>query len=174
MKIVSEPFVILPAADVLADFGIERLHADLELQGAGRKLRDDLTQFSGQTVRNHLEMEKHFWLVARKEKFQQRLDGGELEFECAIHELELLQTAIQQPLHRREKFIQRHLPHRNVERRQAELAGERTAARRLDIDDAMRNVGVRVKIIRQGESGKLRQVGGDYLRVGDDVRSLIL
>ena len=46
-------------------------------------------------------------------------------------------AAVEQPLHRGEERVERHVPHRHVERRQAELALERAAARRLDVDDAV-------------------------------------
>ena len=75
---------------------------------------------------------------------------ADVEIERAVNELELLQSAIQQLLHFAEEFVQRNLPHRNVERRQAELAGERAAARRLDINDAMRDVVISVKVVGQG------------------------
>ena len=152
MKIFRKPFVILPAADELADFRIKGLDADLELQRAGRKLGNDFSQLGGQPVGNHLEMIKISQLMPRQKKFQNCLTRQDVQVERAIHKLELLQAALQKFLHRREKFVQRHLPHRNVERRQTKFAGERTAARRLDIHDAVREVRLRVILIGQRDA----------------------
>ena len=109
-------------------------------------------------------MKKHSRLVAREEKIEERFAREKIQVERAVNELKLFQAAIQKFLHRREKFIQRHLPHGNVQRRQAELAGERTAARRFDVNDAMREVRFRVKIVGQGEARKFRQLGQDDFR----------
>ena len=116
IKIVREPFVILPPADERADFGIERLDADLELQRARWKFGDDFAQFGGQPVGNHFKMVKMSGLMARKEKFQNRLAGGYIEIERTVNELELLYATIEQPLHLFEKNGQGNLPNRNVER----------------------------------------------------------
>ena len=98
----------------------------------------------------------------------------DVEIERAVNELELLHTAIEQALQLFEQGGQRNLPDGNVERRQAELARERTAARGLDVNDAMRDVVVGVKIVGQGDLGKFRQFGGNDFGAGDDVWSLTL
>src|SRR2546429_8511984 len=74
------------------------------------------------------------------------------------------QPAVEQPLHRREKIVQRHIPHRHVERGETELALERTPARRLDIDHAMREVFIAVKLIRQFHAVELWKLRRDDLR----------
>ena len=76
---------------------------------------------------------------------------SDVEIERAVNELELFHAAIQQPLQLFEQGGQGNLPHRNVERRQAKLARERTAARRLDVDDAVRDVVVGVEVVRQDD-----------------------
>ncbi len=122
---------------------------------------DDFAQRFGQAVGNHLEMEKMAGLIAREKEFENGSAGGDVEIERAVNELELFQAAIQKLLHLAEEFLQRHLPHWNVERRQAEFAGERAAARRLDVNDAMRDVVIGVKVVGQGELGKVRRLGGN-------------
>src|SRR5260221_10362830 len=100
-------------------------------------------------------------LVAREKEFQDGFAGGDVKGERAIHKLELLYAGIEQALHVVEQCWQRNLAHRNVERRQTKLAGERTTARRLDVDDAMRDVVFSVEIVRQDDPGKVRQFSGD-------------
>ena len=100
-------------------------------------------------------------LIAREEEFEDGPAGGDVEIERAVNELELLHAAVEEPLHFAEEFVQRNLPDGDVERRQAELAGERTAARRLDVNDAMREVVVGVKVVGQGDLGKVGQFGGN-------------
>ena len=144
-----------------ADFLVERLDADLELQRAGRKLGDDFAQRFRQPVGNHLEMKEMAGPIALEEEFEDGLADGDVEVERAVNELELFHAAIEQPLQLLEQGGQGNLPHRDVERRQAEFAGERAAARRLDVDDAVRDVVVGVKVVGQGELGKVRQFGGN-------------
>ena len=86
---------------------------------------------------------------------------GDVEIERAVNKFELFQPAIQKLLHFGEEFVQRDLPHGNVERREAKFAGERAAARRLDVNDAVREVVVGVKVVGQGDLRKVRQLGGD-------------
>ena len=57
---------------------------------------------------------------------------------------EIMQPAIEQLVHRREKFIQWHIPHRHIQTRQTKLALERTPARGLDVNHAMRQVFIAV------------------------------
>ena len=56
-----------------ADFLVERLDADLELQRAGRKLGDDFAQRFRQPVGNHFEVEEMAGLIARQKKFEDGL-----------------------------------------------------------------------------------------------------
>ena len=161
IEIIRQPFTVLPAADERADFGIERLDANLELQRAGREPGDDLAQFGGQPVGNHLKMIKMAGLMAREEKFEDGPAGGDVQIERAVHELELFHAPVEQLLHLVEKSGQGNLPHRNIERRQAKFAGERAAARCLDVNDAMREIVVGVKVVRQDDFGKVRHFGGN-------------
>ena len=98
MEIILQPLIILPAADGRADFLVERLDADLELQRARRELGDDFAQRFGQPVGNHLEVEKMPGLVPLQKEFEDGLAGSDVEIERAVHELELLHAAVQQLL----------------------------------------------------------------------------
>ena len=69
-EIILELFVILPAVDGRADFLVERLDPDLELQRARRELRDDFAQRFGQAVGNHFEVEKMAGLIALQKEFE--------------------------------------------------------------------------------------------------------
>ena len=113
-KILFQPAQILPAADQLADLLIERLHADLKLQRAGRKFRDDRSERLRQSVWNHFKMKKQARLVSLQKKLQQRLADIQVQVERAIHELEMLHPAVEQPLQRLQKFGQWRLPHWNI------------------------------------------------------------
>ena len=106
-------------------------------------------------------MEEVSGLVTRKEEFENCLADGDIQVERAIHKFELFHAAVEQPLQVLEQRRQWNLPDRNVERREAELARERTAARCLDINDAVRNVVMGVKVVRQGKTGLIRQPGRD-------------
>src|SRR5439155_26157505 len=98
----------------------------------------------------------------------------DVEVESAVHEFELLHSPVEQPLQLAEQNRQGDLPHWNVERRQAEFAREGTAARRFDINDPVRNIFVRVKIVRQRDSRKIGKLRWNNLRSADiPVRSNI-
>src|SRR5262249_15108394 len=142
---------ILPAANQLANLLVERLHADFKLQRARRKPRDALAKRFRQTIRNHLEVQEETRPVTSEKEFQQGPAALEIQVERAIHELELLHPSIQQALESGEQFFEGRLTHRDLEGTQAELAGERTTARCLDIDYPMGNVVLRIKVVRQNQ-----------------------
>ena len=106
-------------------------------------------------------MEEIAGLMAREEKFKDGFADADVEIEREVNEFELFHATIQQPLQLFEHGRHRDLPHRDAERRQAKFARERTAARRLDVDDAMRDVVVGVEVVRQDDLGKVRRFGGD-------------
>ena len=60
----------------------------------GRKFGDDPAQFRRQPVGNHFKVIEIARLVAREEKFENGLAGGNVEIEGTIHELELFQAAV--------------------------------------------------------------------------------
>src|SRR5262245_18788209 len=124
MKVVLQLPHILPAADEPADLVIERLDADLELERARWNLCDDLAQGLRQAIGNHLKVEEQSRLVTVEEELQERFADVVVQVERAIHELELLHTAVEQPLKFSQHSIERHLSHRDVQRTQAELTSE--------------------------------------------------
>src|SRR6185295_8710189 len=155
---------ILSAADEPADFGLECLDSNLELQCARGKLFDDFPQGVGQTVRDHFEVDEQIRPEPFAEEMQNRAADFEIQVERAIHKLELFDASVQQFLEAFEERGEGDLPHRDVQRRQAELAREWATARRLNVDDAMRDVLVRIKIVRQRDFFQVRQFGmNDFL-----------
>ena len=127
-QIIFEPRVILSPLNQRARLLVEALDANLELQRAGGELRDDFAQRFWQTVRHHLEVEEHAGLMAVQKELEQRAAHQQVQVEGAVHELELLHPPVDESLQFGQHFLQGKLPHRNVQRRQAELAGERAAA----------------------------------------------
>src|SRR5438445_12550648 len=104
-------------------------------------------------------MEEEAGLIAIQEKLQQSSAGIEIQIEGAIDELELPYPSFQKPFQLCEKRFQRDLPHRNIQRGQAKLATEWTAARGLNVNNAVRDVFVIVNIVGQDELVELRQLG---------------
>src|SRR6058998_1054211 len=97
-QIVGELIVVLPALDPLADFGIERLDAHLELQHTGRESGYEFTQRFRQPVGNHFEVDEPARPLAFEEKFQNGFADVEIHVEGAVNEFELLHTAVNQML----------------------------------------------------------------------------
>ena len=161
MKVVRELVVVLPAADESAHGFVEGLDADFKLQRARRKFGDGFAQGFRQPVGDHFKVEEMSGLIACEKKIENGFADADVQVEGAVHKLELPHAAINQSLHLFEQDGQRNLAHGNVERRQAKLAGERTAARGFDVDDPMRNVVVGVEIVRQLDAGKVGQFGGN-------------
>ena len=94
-------------------------------------------------------------------------DGGarrQMQIEGPVHELELRGSAVEQALHRRQKGIERKCAHGQVERRQTKLAGEGTAARGFDVNHALGEILIRVKLVGRGELRERRKLGGDDVR----------
>ncbi len=104
-------------------------------------------------------MQEQLRLAAFEEELQDRAADAKIQIERPVDELELARPSIQQPLHRREKLIEVGLPDGNVERRQTEFTGIRASARSFDVDHAVRDVLVGVKIVRKLQSIQLRQCG---------------
>ena len=97
-EVVFDALRVLPAANALADFGVEALDADFELQCAGGELFDQVAQAVGETVGDHLEMEEEIGLVALPEEFEDGAAEVEIEIESAIDELEAAQAAVEEAL----------------------------------------------------------------------------
>src|SRR5204863_6496415 len=102
MEVVGELDGVLPPADELAHLVIETLDADLELQCARWKLRNELARRRGQPVGDHLEVDKQAGLISFEEELEDCPAGLEVQIERAIHELERTQSPIEQPLYRHE------------------------------------------------------------------------
>jgi hypothetical protein len=119
---------------------------------------DDFAQRVRQPIGDHFKVDEQTVAPALEEEFEDRAARREVQVEGPIDELELRRPARQQAIERGEEWLDRECAHRNVERRKTELAGERTAARGFDVKNAMRQVVVGIKLVRQGEPLKRRQV----------------
>src|SRR5258706_10265382 len=156
-KVVLQLAKILAAADQFADTFAKRLHSNFKLQRARRKLRDQFAQRLREPVGDHLEVEEQSRLIPFQEKLQQRPARAQVQVEGAIDKFEMLHAAIEQPLQFRQQRRQGRLPHRNIERRKAEFAAKRTAARSFDVNHPMRYVAFVVELVRQHKLAELRQ-----------------
>lgn len=165
-EVVGQAGEVLAARDVFGGGIIEGLNADLELEGAGGKAGDDAAQSLGQAIGNHLEMDKKAGAPAIEKELENGGAGGEIEVEGAINKFELAGAAVEKFLQSLDQGGKRELADGNVERGEAEFAGERATARGFDIKDAMGEVFVGVEIIGKGELVGKRQGGGDDLFAG--------
>lgn len=89
---------------------------------------------------------------------------GQVQVEGAIDELELAGAAVEQALETGEEGFERELAHRDVERREAELAGERATSGGLDIEHAVGEVVVVVVGVRELEPGQVGDGGVEDAR----------
>ena len=134
-----------------ADAFVEGLDAQLELERAGRETGDHLAQALGQAVGHQLEMKEPARLMACEEEFEDGAAGLDVEVEGAVHKFELPDAACQQVLEVGKQGRQWRLAHRDVERGKAKLAGERAAARGLDVDDPVGDVPVIIEVVGQSQ-----------------------
>ena len=159
--------IVLSAADQCLDLRVPGLDADLELQAAGRKARDQLAQRRRQMVGHQLEVREHRVVGRRldpfQEKAQDRRAGVRLQVEGAVDESEVPGAPRVQGVERLQHPGQRERPGGLVERRQAELAFERTAARGFQVEMAFAQVAIAVLVIGQGDCVEVRAVAGDHL-----------
>src|SRR5256885_1116798 len=110
LQIVLQLLKILTTADPMANLVIKRLDADLELQCAGRKSDDYFPKDGRQPIGDHFKMIEKPGLPAFEAEFEQCPAGIDVQIESAIHELELLDPALQEPLQVAEECRKRGLP----------------------------------------------------------------
>ena len=94
-------------------------------------------------------------MITVEEELEDGGAGFQIEVECAVNEFELAVAAVEKTLHGSEKSVERELTDRFVEGGETELTFVRTTARGFDVNDAMREVVVGVKIVRQRERGEV-------------------
>jgi hypothetical protein len=163
-QIVGQLRDVLATRNAAGHGVVERLNADFELNRALRKCRDEFAQSLRKTVRNHLEVQEQAGSHSFEEEAKNRRCHAEIQIEGAIDELERSGSSVEESLHRREKALDVERPHRNLERRQAELAFEGAPARRFHIDDPLRDVRVRVEVVGQRDLGQIRNGRFDHPR----------
>ena len=96
-------------------------------------------------------MHEQSFAIPVEEKLQDGRAELQVQVEGAVDKLELPATAVEQLLHFGEECFEWRVAHRRVERRETELTFKRTPARRLDIDDPMRDVFIGVQRVGQGD-----------------------
>jgi hypothetical protein len=138
------------ASDGGRDLGVQRLHADLQMERVFRKGRKAFGDRSVQRARIDLEVQARVRrdAVEKEIEHRRRVVGGGVE--RAVEELETAQAALPEPVERRQQPVERNEPQAGA-RRRAVGAAVGTAAARLRIDGALREVGVGVEIVRQRE-----------------------
>lgn len=97
----------------------------------------------------------------------------QVQIECPIDEFELLQSPVQQGLHRRKKAIERRLANGNLQRRETEFTRKRAATRRFDIDHPLGQILIRVIRVRQLQLIEAWQFRGDDLLSGGDACQVV-
>lgn len=175
-EVVLHATVVLSARDQFLDVGIQRLDADFELEGAGWELRDEFAEGIGQAVGDHLEVDEETLGPALEEELEDAAGDDGVEVECAVDELELADAPIQERLHGPEEAVERELADGNVERGQAELAGEGATTGGLDIDHPVGAVAFVVEVVGELEMGGIGDRGVEdvrELRAGDELAAEI-
>jgi hypothetical protein len=143
--------IVLLAADACLHGRVEGLHADFQLQGTWGKLGNAFLERFRQMIRHDFEVGKDRILRMGRDLVQKELHDPvaalRVQIESAINEFELSRAARVKPFHLVQKRVEIETPGRFVQRRNAEFALERTAARCFDIKGAMRNVFRRVMTV---------------------------
>src|SRR4051812_16132087 len=101
-------------------------------------------------------MVKHSRLMPFQEELKQGTADVDVQVEGAIHELEVLDASRDELFQFLHYFLERELPHWNVQCRQAEFAGKWAAPRSLDVDETMGDVCVIIERVRERQ---FRHVG---------------
>ena len=128
---------------------VEALNAHLKLQYARRELGDHVLEPIRQVIGNDFEMHKQVWCdISVRQAIQKKLQNPQrrinLQIECAIHKLEVTGSAPVQRVQFHQKHVQIKRPCGFIQRTQTKLALERTAARGLDVQQAMCQISVGV------------------------------
>ena len=128
---------------------VETLNADLKLQDTGWKLRNHVLELVRQVIGNHFKVNKQARHHPVQEELQYPHRGIDLQIEGAIHKLEVARAALVQRLQLDQKRIQIKGPGGFVQRAQAKLALERATTRGFDVQQAVRQIVIRVLAVRK-------------------------
>ena len=156
-EVVRGAFEVLRAADGFKDLRIERLQADFELEGAGRKAREDFAQFGGKAVGQHFEVEEEAGELRQAFKKEGKdFDGaGDVEIERAVAELELPRAASEKLVERGEQGGHGEEADGRIVGRDAVIAAHGAAARGFDVEQAVGEIGVGVFVVGELERGEI-------------------
>lgn len=160
-EVILQPFEVLATGDAGADFGIEGLDADLELEGAGWKGGDFLAERFREAVGDHFEVEEQAVVPAIAEEAEDGSAGGEVEVEGAIDEFEMTGAALEESVHGGEEGFEGKGADGEVEGGQAKLAGEGASAGGLHVEDAMGEVVIGIELVGEGEFCEVGEGRGD-------------
>ena len=131
------------------------MDANLKLQHPGREAGDAVLQARGQLVGDEFEVHKQrrFRLLRQlaQKKFQDAHRGVNFQVKSAVHKLESACAACIQIVQRCQKFFQLESPGSFVQGAQAKRAFEWAAARGLHVQNPLRQVGVAVVRVGQGD-----------------------
>ncbi len=186
--------VVLAARHGVLHRHIEGLHTHFQLQHARRKQCQLRFQAVWQVVGDDFKMQKQVsfgrsswagrsrrvslrwttWGLCRVRRLgqfvQKKLQDAhrmlDLQIERAVDKLEAAGTALVQALQRRQHAVKLKAPSGFVERTEAKLALERAATRGFHIQQAVRQVGIRIFVIRQRQLGQRRLLAGDDFHQG--------
>jgi len=158
-EVLLEARDVLSAADALAHLGVEGLDADLELKAAGWESWEEGPDFVREAVGDHLEVEEQIVLPVVEEELEDGGAGVATEVERSVDELEAAQSAVKEAAPVLEERFEGEGADGHVEGREAELAGERAAAGRLDVDRAVFEVVIGVFRVGGQESGGIGEWG---------------
>ncbi len=164
-QVVSGLVVVLPARDALLHLRVEALNAHLKLQRAIGELRDELLQPVRQAVGHHFKMHKNLGRIldAVQKKLQDAHRVVYFQIEGAVYKLEVARAALIQGLDLCHEQIQIKRPRGFVERAQAKLTLEGATARRLHIQQALRQVFSGVLAVRHGQLTECWLLAGNHL-----------
>ena len=164
-EIVHGLAIVLLAADQCLHGGVEGLNPNFELQRSGRETYKPGFERFRQMVGNQFEVQEQAFIQPLQEKIQNPRAGLDVQVESAIHEFEMAHAALMQHLQFGQERLQRKGPSGLIQRRQAELAFERTAARSFDVNQTVGDVLVGIEPIRREQAIQWWMIGDNDLFV---------
>ncbi len=95
-----------------------------------------------------------------EKELQNCLADSQIQVECSVNKLELLNASVQKLLHFRKETLAVELTDGDIQSRKTKLTGKRAPPRGFDIDDSMCDILIRVKIIGELDVWQAGHRGG--------------
>ena len=114
-------------------------------------------------VGNQFEVQEQAFIQPLQEKIQNPRAGLDVQIESAVHKFEMAHAALMKSLEFGQERLQRKWPGGLIQRRQTELAFERTAARSFDVNQAVGDVLVGIEPIWREQAIQRWRIGDDDL-----------